>query len=65
MDNAIFSNMQIVLGMTLSFSFLIKVFRRQLYGYKRKVRLFVERLVHEVFLLGYDQRSSCSQSRVE
>ena len=34
---------------------------RLLCGYMHTVRQFVAHPIHEVFLLGYDPRSSCSQ----
>jgi hypothetical protein len=37
----------------------ITVFLHQWYGYKRKARQSVTHQEHGVFLLGYDQRSSC------
>jgi hypothetical protein len=58
MGNAIFLDTQIVLEMSLPY-LLIKVSRRLLCGYKRKARQFVAHPIHEVFLLGYDPRSSC------
>ncbi len=48
-----------VLANDLLAASFITEFRRQLYGYMHTVRQFAMRLIHAVFLLGYDQRSSC------